>query len=302
MQHAQLIVNPVAGRAHGPRLAPLVAACLRRRGYSVSCHVTRAPGDARAFVRALRGDTRLLVVMGGDGTLHEVINGRTDIPIVVVPTGAGNVFAADQGLRLDPGGLEALLRDGVVAHYDAVVMHDRLLLSGGSAGIIARVHHRIRSRRQGPQSIAARLHTAWRVLREEQFPPLTVSAGNCVLSRDARLVVFANTAILGCCMSLTPRASPFDGLVDVLALPAPARLDAVRWTARALLRTAIEDPGVHHARTPTVRVDGAVTDCEADGECLGRTPCSAWVCRRCVPVLVPAASHLPADATSPLAA
>lgn len=75
-------------------------------GKQVTVHRTEYPGHATEIVRGLTagGEFTHLVAMGGDGTLHEVLNGITDTEkctLGLIPLGTGNDFAATAGIPHD---------------------------------------------------------------------------------------------------------------------------------------------------------------------------------------------------------
>ena len=96
-----VIVNPISGRGFGRRNAPVIEKELHRRGFDVELVWTTASGTARqTAARATRDDTAVILSVGGDGTLNEVVNGVADrgIPVALFPTGTGNVLAKEYGI------------------------------------------------------------------------------------------------------------------------------------------------------------------------------------------------------------
>jgi diacylglycerol kinase (ATP) len=116
------IVNPCSaggrtGRRWAREIQPLVSA---RFGTEAAWAVTRGPGDAAVIAAGARREGRTLVVaVGGDGTLHEVVNGLMaaggagDRPLVgLVPAGTGSDFARTVGVPRDPDRALDLLAAG----------------------------------------------------------------------------------------------------------------------------------------------------------------------------------------------
>jgi diacylglycerol kinase family enzyme len=95
------VVNPVAGRGRAPALAERVAALLGADGHDAEVVRTRRAGDAAKAAREHVGRAELIVVLAGDGTLSEVVNGLRDpsrTPLAQLPLGTANLLARD--LRL----------------------------------------------------------------------------------------------------------------------------------------------------------------------------------------------------------
>lgn len=116
MRRVALIYNPVSGQ-HSARRAsyiPKVQAILRDAGLEISALETHAPGSAKALaVAAVRQGHDTVLACGGDGTVHEVLQGLvgTDVALGVVPLGTANALAQNLGLGRNPiNAVHALLQ------------------------------------------------------------------------------------------------------------------------------------------------------------------------------------------------
>ena len=109
-----IIANPAAGRGRGAALAQSVSRFLERQGWSTELTVTAGPGQARNTARQLRSpDTELVVAVGGDGLVNEIINGplHEGIALGLIPAGTGNVLARQFAIPFDwQSAAESLLR------------------------------------------------------------------------------------------------------------------------------------------------------------------------------------------------
>ncbi|MCA8922272.1 MAG: diacylglycerol kinase family lipid kinase [Planctomycetes bacterium] len=99
MKTAALIANPHAGRGKGAEAGRLAAEVLRRAGWRVEVRETKSAVDTRPLARAVAQEgPDCVVAVGGDGTLHEVLNGLHDgleqpPPLGLIPVGGGNDYA-----------------------------------------------------------------------------------------------------------------------------------------------------------------------------------------------------------------
>jgi diacylglycerol kinase (ATP) len=105
-----VIANPYSGNSR-KRFDPVQAVDrLRAMGNEVTLHLTTGPGDAT--VQAARAEDRfdMVVVVGGDGTVHETATGvaGTGCPLAVLPSGSGNDFAVGVGCPTLEAGLAAI--------------------------------------------------------------------------------------------------------------------------------------------------------------------------------------------------
>lgn len=109
-----LIANPISGKGHAKDVAEQAYTALTESGIQGQLTFTSASGDAKHFAQeAVSDGIRSVIACGGDGTLHEVVNGIATVPDVtlgVIPCGRGNDFAAAVGVPLKPeAAIETLL-------------------------------------------------------------------------------------------------------------------------------------------------------------------------------------------------
>lgn len=103
------IVNPIAGGKHGKKTRKTIATiekALKEKSVTYNVHFTRHVGHAKILTEELikKGATDIIVV-GGDGTLHEVINGFSNFDKVnlgLIPCGTGNDFASAVKIPSNP--------------------------------------------------------------------------------------------------------------------------------------------------------------------------------------------------------
>ena len=101
-----IILNPNSGEGKKRKLQRAALERFRARGQALRVFETEKAGQATHLAHDLtqegEGD---VIVVGGDGTLHEVVNGFTNFDkcaLGLIPTGTGNDFAAAAGIPLDP--------------------------------------------------------------------------------------------------------------------------------------------------------------------------------------------------------
>lgn len=98
-----LIYNPMAGRSKRMAVAKLIADAWQAKGWQITIHPTENAGHATTLAKAAaNAGHRLLLAMGGDGTLAEVANGLVGSETVmgVLPSGTANSLAVELGLPL----------------------------------------------------------------------------------------------------------------------------------------------------------------------------------------------------------
>ena len=96
------IMNPKAGVMLAPKYMASIIESFSGAGYLTQVLMTTGKGDARDFAAEYGGESDVVVVSGGDGTLNEVIDGLLSkdlrTPIGYIPAGSTNDFASSVGL------------------------------------------------------------------------------------------------------------------------------------------------------------------------------------------------------------
>ena len=289
-----LVANPTAGRGRVPALVHELAAALASRGAEVDAHFTTGPGDAAAHVAALEPSScDRLVVVGGDGTLHEAVNGRAGAlpwPTTVVPVGTANLVAHDAAipLRVDAGRRAALLLDGRPWPVDLLATDRGRSLAVVGVGIDAEVVRAVaRARAGGIGGYAHWLSPIARTFLRYRPPRLFVRVdGGAPI--EAGAVVVQNTRCYGGLFTLSPDAAMDDGLLDVVILRRAGRRDWFRMLVAAYTGGLASDRGVTILRGTSVTVDSPVpVAVQADGDPAGTTPLSVSLLPRGLTLLRP---------------
>ena len=121
------IVNPGSRSGKGRQIWLRIKKILDRKSVAYRCYMTEYAGHARHFAeeissRASREHPANIIVMGGDGTIHEVLTGIKDLKAVVfgfIPTGSGNDFCRGMNLPNDPvSALRVILYDHRIGRMD----------------------------------------------------------------------------------------------------------------------------------------------------------------------------------------
>ena len=274
------------GSAAWERL-PEALALLRPRFGRVPVYPAGEPGDAETLAAELAAEVDVLVVFGGDGTVHEVANGLPlggDGPLAaLLPAGTGNDLARALGLPPDPVAAATELAGARPRALDLLDCGPRRAANGVNAGFAAAatdVLSRPVKKALGP---AAYLVGGLRAGVSPPTWPARVEVDGRVVEGEALAVVVGNGGSFGGGRWLIPEADVGDGLLDVLVVPAGA--SRVRL-ARHLARDRRLPCDLPRLRGPAATV---VTDmpCRLDGEPFP-TPGSVTVLPGAWQVLVPA--------------
>ena len=259
---------------------------LRPQFGRVPVHPASDPGDAQTLAAELADEVDVLVVFGGDGTVHEVANGLPvdgHGPLVaLLPAGTGNDLARAIGMPPDPVAAAAELADARPRTLDLLDCGARRAANGINAGFAAAATDRLSRRVKKALGPAAYVvGGVWAGLDPPTWPA-RVEVDGRVVEGEALAVVVGNGGSFGGGRWLIPDADLGDGLLDVLVVPASASKAKL---ARHLAKDRRLPGDLPRLRGPSAAV---VTDmpCRLDGEPLP-TPESVAVLPGAWQVLAP---------------
>lgn len=284
MTRAYLIANPKAGKGSvGDRWERLLAR-FHDRGLDPVGDLTQGPGHATELARRARADGRELVVaVGGDGTVHEVVNGLLadgpgpDVPTLgIVPAGSGCDYVKTFDFPHEQdAAIDRIAAPGEAARVDVGRLStdrgERLFVNIAEAGLGASVVDRAA---RLPRALGPVVYLAafWLELPGFRPPQLTVRIDGEPIETRATNVVVAIGRVFGGGMRVAPDADPSDGLFDV-QIQTGSKLDYVRSIPKVYGGRHVPHPKVlqSQGRRVEITADPAVL-VEADGEVLGSTP------------------------------
>jgi YegS/Rv2252/BmrU family lipid kinase len=298
------------------RAWPDVRAALERDGLTLDVTVTERPGHAtEATRRAIEEGATFVVAVGGDGTVHEVVNGmmgpekplNPDAVLGVIPAGTGCDFVKTFGLPQDP--LQAathLFGEHLWGRLDVARVttnarteqqRTRWFANVGEAGLGAAVVkraarlprwlggsvYRLAALREilGLKPVEARIEMHGRKARGV---PVDTPLAPLVHEGSFDLLIVANCQFFGGGMKVAPRAIPEDDMLDVLVAGPLRRGEAMRLMQKMFTAQHIPNPKIaeYLASRLTVTTDRPVP-VEVDGELVGDTPAAFDV----VPAAIP---------------
>jgi diacylglycerol kinase (ATP) len=260
-------------------------------GLEGETRMSTRPGELTELARD--ADADLLVVVGGDGAVNEVVNGRRDIELAVIPRGTGMDFIRTHGIPSEFDDAVAVARDGRTCELDLGRVRFREgerwfanVASVGMSGAIAERANRM------SKALGGKLTFFYALAREFLVWKNTEVSVRCDdAERHGRMhdVIVANGQYHGGAMWLAPDARADDGQFDVILIGDVSKLDFITTAPKLYKGTHLAHPKVELLRSTTVDVDAPVPlPIETDGEVAGTTPAHFEVVPRAVRVRVPA--------------
>jgi YegS/Rv2252/BmrU family lipid kinase len=279
-----------------------VRRALEEKGLEYEVRLTERRGDATKLARsALAGGARLLVAVGGDGTIHEVVNGMLadDHPIEpegalgVIAAGTGSDFIKTFGLPSSPRfavahligdkafpidiGKITFTRDG----RDEIRYFANIAEAGIGAETAARAERL--PRWLGPLVYFVAF---WLTMRRFKAARGVVDLVDRTYEGKVNNLVVANGQFFGGGMKIAPKAAPTDGLFDI-QIEHTSKREAIALMPKVYKGEHIPHPDIEEFK----RVKLSVTSdppllIEADGEVLGHTPATFEVIRDAIQLKV----------------
>jgi diacylglycerol kinase family enzyme len=289
-----LIVNPHATSMSGP-VCDLVVRSLAGL-IDVRVEKTRYRGHARELAAAARGE--LVIVLGGDGSVNEAVNGIMSQPggpdgsdgsepplIAVIPGGGGNVFAQALGLPADPAAAIRRVRQVIAAQsYRTIglgLAGDRYFTFSAGLGMDAEVVHEVDRLRAAGRRESASLFLRTMVRHyylgtDRRTPALTMERHGQPATKDLFLTIITNRSPWTYFRhrAVLPVPNPdFNSGLDVLAMR-QVRLSTIFYLVSQMMWIRRRPPrardvlAVHGAESLSVRSERPIAF-QVDGEFLG---------------------------------
>ncbi len=282
-----LVVNPVSGASQGERIAGRAEQTLREHGHAVVRIIGHDGPSTRAALTAAQGGYDTVVVVGGDGALHDVLPllADTDLTLGLLPAGTGNDTARALGLPQDEDAALRIVLEGQARRVDLAHTVHGDVATVVASGFDSKVNERANAMRwpRGPMrynlAIVAELRT---------FSPLPfeIELDGTTIRRDAMLVAVGNGPSFGGGLRIAEGAVIDDGLLDVCIINPVSKATLVRVFPRLYRGTHVDLPEFERHRVRTVRLTSPDVVAYGDGERLGPLPLEVKVRPGALRVLV----------------
>jgi diacylglycerol kinase (ATP) len=271
-----LVVNPTAGGGRASKALPELERLLQSRQVSAQFYQTQHSGHATALVQLLP-PLEPVVVVGGDGTLHEVIRGlldgqsNTQRPVGLIPLGTGDDFARGVGIPIYnlAKALEVIL-NGKTGWFDAARIGQRSFLNGFGAGFDAQVARTVKTTPTWLHGSLRYLLAILEELRRLEPQPVRIYADSTLVHDGAALLVAVmNLVGYGGGLKINPNANGTDGYLEVVIGKKFSKLGTLGILPRLAQGKHLGHPEVSVVQAKKVRLEWTNTmPAHVDGELL----------------------------------
>jgi len=287
-----VIVNPNAGSKKGAKDWTKICHILSQEGFNFHCVFTEHRNHAIHLTeKNLERGYRNLIVVGGDGTMNEVLNGIMnqhsvpvhEITLGMIPVGTGNDWCRYFGIPFDYKKAVAILKEkkiftqdiGKVVYYKKNEPYIRYFMNVAGMGYDALVAKKTNNlKEKGHGGALAYIYFVFASLFQYKFMEGVVEVDNQIVFKGE---IFSMN--IGICkyngggMMQVPFAIPDDGLLDVTLIKKASKFIVIRHARKLYNGTLVDLPVVKTFRGKSVRIrsTGKIY-LETDGESLGHTP------------------------------
>lgn len=255
-----LVVNPVAGRGHAQRSFEAVRNFFEQKGWALTTFFTERPGQATDYVRNLPPDATV-IVLGGDGTLHEVALAcvHTARVLGVVPAGSGDDFAHALGIARNNLGMALKnIERGNIRRIDTGAVNGQTFINAFGVGFDADVAYGLRHAPPWLRDKAAYYYTILATLGRLECSPVTVTLDDAsVFEGPALLVSTQNGPRTGGSFLFAPEAKLDDGLLNIVVAGSLGRLQTVRLLPKVAQGKHLSHPQVFAFKGREMRLEWA---------------------------------------------
>lgn len=275
----RLVYNPNAGRRKLTGQLDTVIRIFQESGHEVCVHRAGSPEEIEE-IASQSTDVDHMVIAGGDGSIHQAVNGLLNIPqelrpvLGILPVGTANDLA--YALHLPKSIPEAckVIAKGKVFAIDTGKVNDRYFVNVASAGLLTDVSQKVDTRVKNTLGQLAYFLKGIETL--PSFRPFRVEFEHDGKRYTEEVVLFmvANGLSVGGIRKLVPRASLTDGKLDILMVPSTGWPETIRLLLNVLRGEKVDTEKMKEFQTSELMVhtDRPILS-DLDGEC---GPVSTW--------------------------
>jgi YegS/Rv2252/BmrU family lipid kinase len=289
-----LLVNPYGGTRRGHAVLEQVRPRFKDASAHAEVFVSQSPGHLTELARTLDlSPFDALCLIGGDGTIHDVINGLlqrdpdTRIPLGIIPAGTGNSVLLHMGCTSWRQALDRILASQPRAIDVARVTwpgHTTWCLNMVGWGSVVDINQTA-ERWRWLGGVRYSLFALAHILRPRRRRATLILDGS-EIDDDFLFVVGCNTRFIGKGMCLAPRADLEDGKIDVVFVRHASRRQLLALFRKIFDGSHLALPYVEYHQVASFRIETNSADpLNLDGELKGLSPVDVQVVPAAIQIL-----------------
>ncbi|OXS74557.1 diacylglycerol/lipid kinase family protein [Domibacillus enclensis] len=291
-EKALLIYNEQAGKGSVPIHKQIVPALKEAVEY-IEEKVISAPGEGEKMCYESGNQYDLIVIYGGDGTVHECVNGIARLEkrpsVAILPGGTCNDFSRALGVPEDLDAACRLLKTGVARETDLGAMNDRFFVNFFGIGMITDTSENIDENKKTMIGKMSYYLSALETIRNPSFFHYMIEADGMKLEGEAVMAVALNGNYIGT-VDLPFEADHEDGYLDLIIVKEAGfpLIKEVMQTEK--IKTTGEHAANlehHRVKSFTIKTDSPMR-IDMDGEVYAVTPSACSIKKKHIRFICPA--------------
>jgi YegS/Rv2252/BmrU family lipid kinase len=286
-----VIVNPNAGHGKGEKDWHIIASFLLKYNLNYFSQLTQARNHAIKLTKeGIENGFRKIIVIGGDGTMNEVVNGiflqrvcpTSHIFLSMITVGTGNDWGKMFSIPMDYEKAVKVISDfkvrlqdaGVVYYYNGAKREKRYFINIAGLGFDAVVVKRTNLQKEkGHKGKALYFINLLKSLLHYRHTHTEVDIDGMKLRNDVFTISIGIGKFSGGGMMQTPNALPDDGLFDITIIKKIGKGDIIMSLRKLYDGSILKHPKINGYTGKYILIDSdPLIHLEADGESLGHSP------------------------------
>lgn len=299
----KIIMNPSSGRERARANVEDTIAYLSSQKAIERADIsyTAGPLDATRYAMNVRQEEYdLIMAVGGDGTVNEVVTGmlkgNIDLPLAVYTSGTVNDFASFMKLPSEPSDFARMLMSHKTVKVDCGKVNDRYFLNVLAGGLLSAVAYKVPSDLKtnlGP--VAYWIEGLKEINSITKTIPLKLKTEDDEYDINATMFLISNTRSVGGFKNLMLDADLHDGLLDVLVISKVSYMDALPLLNKIALGEHLESDKVLYFQTSKLEMSATNNQkvtLDIDGEKGPKLPATIECIRDAINLVIPSEEAL----------
>lgn len=295
MEKIRIICNPNAGRQIIQKNVPKLVELLEADKKTVDLIYTNGKFHAEDLgYESCNSGYDLIITVGGDGTVNEVINGmmknRTKSKLAIYPAGTVNDFGNYLKVPKNIEDFARIIMKGNSMKVDVGASDQRYFLNVAAAGLLPEVAHRVSSEAKTVLGKFAYYIEGIKEFPKAMFKPIKIKLyhNGCEEEKEIFFFIVANSPSVGGFRYVAPEAKVNDGHLDLLIVEHSDFKDVAGIFVKALTGSHANHPALKYLQVQkfAIHSDEAI-DLDLDGELAGRLPASFRVEKEALDIIIP---------------
>jgi diacylglycerol kinase (ATP) len=211
--------NPISGTKSKQALLDLISLQTKKEGLSFEIMETNAAGDYSYLSKKIKEEHITdIIICGGDGTVNQVASSllHSEVNIGIIPMGSGNGLALAAGIPKKPAKALEIIFKGNASFIDGFYINQYFSCMLCGLGFDAQVAHDFA--KQSKRGLATYIEQTFKNFFSAKAFPFILDIGEKRIKTEAFFISVANSNQFGNNVTIAPKASICDGLIDIVVV------------------------------------------------------------------------------------